>query len=231
MLKYSPSALPALLFALVPGTGVGQQVPSFKTTQDVSLFTETYYQHPRPELIGSLIEALYPTGVSQPTRATPFISFFSEVFAANPSRLPEWQALIDKQDASVRDALGRALALTKAGGVQAIEDHTPWVNDMYWGAFFASGRPIFLQKLVDQLRYWDERQNYILFAAGATAKWSLASNAQKYSLVREALDAKTLVADARTHALIAELLSQDPQSIRTDIFNIVKQQHGRVGWP
>ena len=76
--------------------------------------------------------------------------------------------------------------------------HSASLNDMYWGAFFATGRTVFLQKLVDQLRYVEEREDEALFLAGATAKWSLASNAQSHDLVRWILKSQTLTTDQRT---------------------------------
>jgi hypothetical protein len=101
---------------------------------------------------------------------------------------------------------------------------------MYWGAFFATGRTAFLQKLVDQLRYVDERDDEELFFAGATAKWSLASNAQSDPLVRSTLAGQTLKADQRTRALITELLTQPPAQVKQDIADIVRDQRAAGKW-
>jgi hypothetical protein len=205
---------------------------SFRTLADVSSFAQTYYQRPRPDLIADLFSALQPTGVSEgPHAITPFVGFFSEVFAANPGRLAEWQALVPKQEASTRRLLYRALALSRAGGVLTIEGHSPAVNDMYWGAFFASGRTTYLQKLVDQLRYWDERDDQMLFFAGASAKWSLASNALSDSLVRATLAGRTLTADQRTRALIDELLREGPAQVQQEMAEVVRRQSEAGKWP
>jgi len=60
---------------------------------------QTYYLHPQPELIGNLIDALYPSGFLQKrANINPVVGFFSEIFAANPNRLPEWQLLTAKQE-------------------------------------------------------------------------------------------------------------------------------------
>jgi hypothetical protein len=102
---------------------------------------------------------------------------------------------------------------------------------MYWGAFFASGRTAYLQKLVDQLRYCDERDDEVLFFAGATAKWSLASNALSDSLVRATLAGQTLTADQRTRALIDELLREGPAQVKQGIAEVVRQQREAGKWP
>lgn len=229
---------------LLSRVGTSQERPSFKTIDDIDAFTKTYYQHPRPELIASLMESVHSSGLTEkPTAAPPFIAFFSEVFAANPGRVPEWQAVIAKQDESARKILEPALALSKRGGVMAIHgrsaplndiDDMHWrtsLNDMYWGAFVASGRVAFLQKLVDQLRYYDERDDEALFLAGGTAKWSLASVAQSDTLVRSTLEGRTLTADPRTRTLITELLSQGPVRVKQDLTDVIRTQREAGKWP
>lgn len=37
------------------------------------------------------------------------------------------------------------------------------MNDMYCGAFFASGNPAYVRKLAEQLRFVDERRDYLRF--------------------------------------------------------------------
>jgi hypothetical protein len=84
-----------LLAPLLLGrTAAAQDTPQFRTPDDVSSFIQTYYQQPRPELIGSLIRSFSSVGLAQrPHAAPPLIAFLSEVFAANPSRMAEWRAI------------------------------------------------------------------------------------------------------------------------------------------
>ena len=207
------------------------QLPTFKTPQDVSAFPQTYYLQPRPELVANLIEAMPMSGFFKKATTSPgLIGFFSEVFIANPARFPDWQALIEKQDEETKAALQHAVAFSKTGGIIAIEGHSGRINDLYWGAFFASGNPAYVKKLVDQLRYWDERNDFSLFLAGATAKWSLASNAQSHVLVRSTLEAAKLNSDERTQELIAELLARDPVRIQQDSHDIVRRQREAGKW-
>lgn len=227
-----PLVLSVVGWLVLGEPGTSQQTPVFKTPDDVSSFVQTYYQRPRPELIADLIRSLDPAaGLAQhPTGAAPLASFFSEVFAANPGRMAEWQALIPAQDATARGVLEQAVALSKGGGVLRLTGHSAPLNDMYWGAFFATGRTVFLQKLVDQLRYVDEREDEALFFAGATAKWSLASNAQSHDLVRGILKSQTLTADQRTQALITELLTEGPAQVKREMAAVVQQQREAGKW-
>ena len=204
-----------------------------KTLLDVGNFMLTYYLHPQPELIGNLIEALHPSGLLQIQKANninPVIGFFSEIFAANPNRLPQWQVLIAKQDVQTKAALDQALSAAKSGGVLKVSGHTAGLNDMYWGAFCASGNPKFVYRLVDQLQYFDERNDESLFFAGATAMWSLASNAKTQPAVHSAIEDARTKADKRTQELISKLVTEDPEKIKLDSGEIVRKQRETGKW-
>ena len=225
--------LQMLLFLLVPALAniAAAQEHSLKTIHDVGEFMQTYYRQPRPELIASLIQALHSSGfVQRATNEPVVIGFFSEVFAANPDRLSQWQALIAKQDEQTKAALGRALSVSRAGGVLNLEGHSGALNDEYWAAFFATGNPKFIDRLVDQLRYFDERNDEDLFFAGGTAKWSLASNAQTQPEVRLAIEKAKLKADKRTQELIMELLAEDPARVKLEISAIIRMQRESGRW-
>jgi hypothetical protein len=226
--------LQALVFvwSVLASITSAQQLPDLRTPEGIDAFTQTYYQHPRPDRIPTLIDALNSTGLLQkPSAIPPYVGFFSEVFSGNPDKLPQWQALIDKQDAHIKAALERAVALSKAGGVLTLRGHSAELNDMYWGAFFASGDSSFTKKLVDQLRYCDERNDLQLFMTGISAKWSLASNAQSHAVV--ALDLETEKGnnpDKRIRELIAELLVQGPARVKQEAAEVIRRQREAGKW-
>lgn len=208
-----------------------QKIPPLKTVQDVGAFMQTYYLQPRPELIEAVVDALPSTGfLRQPGNEATVMGFFSEIFAANPDRLAHWQIVMAKQDTQTKAALDRALRVSKTGGALTIEGHSAEVNDAYWAAFFASGDSKFIYKLIDQLRYFDERDDFQLFGAGGTAMWSLASNAQSQPRVKQAIAEAKGGADKRTQELITELLGKDPELIRYDVKEIVKKQKESGKW-
>lgn len=98
--------------------------------EDVGAFMQTYYLHPQADRIANLIDALYPSGfVQKPTNELVVIGFFSEVFAANPNRVPEWQNHIAKQDERTKAILQRALSVSKAGGLLNNNGHSPQLNE------------------------------------------------------------------------------------------------------
>ena len=220
-----------LLTPLLLGrTAAAQDTPQFHTLDDVSSFIQTYYQQPHPEHIGDLIRSFSSVGLAQrPHAAPPLIAFLAEVFAANPSRMAEWRA-IPIEDQTARQLVGQALNLSKYGGVMSRTGHSAELNDMYWGAFFATGNTAYLQKLVDQLHYYDEREDEALFLVGATAKWSLASNARSHPIVRSTLTGNTLSTDQRTRDIAIQLLAQDPAQVKQETEEIVARQRQAGKW-
>jgi DNA-binding transcriptional MerR regulator len=140
----------------------------------------------------------------------------------NPDRLDAWRKMVAEQQGSARELLDGALNVAAKGGLLKAEASaplppTPGMNDWYWSGFFASGNPAYIQRLIDQLRYVDERQNLVLYMTGGSAEWSLASNARQHSRVRNILQEARQRVDARTAALIDELLQRDPQAIRAEM--------------
>jgi hypothetical protein len=217
-----------LLFATVART---ESVVNIKTAQEAEAFTQSYYRHPSPATIANLIEALNRNAVFNRREATyPWIGFFSEVFADNQGMVSTWQALGARQDVPTAAVLKRALEVKQAGGVTSIVDHSPELNDMYWGAFFATGRDEFLMKLIDQLVLSDERTDFNLYLAGASAKWSLASNALSHPDVRAILESLPARFDKRTREIVAELLEQGAVRVRQEIRDVIATQRALGKW-
>jgi hypothetical protein len=212
-------------------TALAQKLPDLGRPEDLAQFIGTYYQHPRPELIGRAMELLPSSpDMNVPSAAGPTMAFFSEVFSANPDRLSEWQSTIDKQDARTKSFLSRAVVWSKEGGVLKVDGHSSGINDLYWGAFFATGKPVFIERLVDEMKYADERDNFELWGAGATAKWSLASNARQHPLVRTILESGKSTADKQTQDMITEVLIKDPADLQREIRETVARQRAAGKW-
>ena len=230
MLKYAFEAIVLLLFLANAQLSRPQNLSELKTIDEINGFMQTYYLHPQPDRIAEVIDALSPSGFVRPNNEFVLIGFFSEVFAANPNRVSEWQDHIAKQDARTKAILERAVSVSKTGGLLNNTGHSPQLNDGWWAAFFASGNPKFVNKLIDQLEYWDAREDEMLFFAGATAKWSLASNARSNAGVRSTLESAKANATGRKQELISEALNEDPASIKQQIKEIIQSQKQAGKW-
>jgi hypothetical protein len=221
----------ALIVPALVNIGAAQNPPALKTIPDIQSFMQSYYLQPRPQIIAGLIRAIQSSGFAQNAAAVPpVVGFFSEIFAANPDQLSRWQMVIVKQDDQTKAVLNQAVSLSKAGGVLTLNQHSPAINDEYWGAFFASGNPKFIGKLVDQLRFFDEREDFLLFATAATAKWSLASNAQLRPRVRQIIEEAKAGTDKRTQELIDQLLAQGPERVKQEMINIIATEKQSGKW-
>ena len=190
--------------------------------QEFARFTTLYYLHPQPERVAEAIRSLGATGLAPNQQAgpktSPFVNWFSEVYLRNPNHQDEWRKLIAGQRGPERVLLDTALVVAGKGGMLNIPGLPPapgW-NDWYWAGFFASGNPLYIQKLIDELPLIDNRQDRMVYFAGATAEWSLSSNAQQHPTVRRIVQDARTSADPRTAQLIDELLQKDPTQIRAD---------------
>ena len=219
----------AAFLVLLSGTLPAQQ-KQVVSRNDIDTFTRNYYRQPQPELVGQAITSLSTTGfLDNVNRVPPTVAFFGEIFGANPDRVPVWRELIAQQDSSIRETLEAALEIGSGPGVIGFTDEAPWMNDMYWGAFFASGRREYLDRLIAATKHWEERTDRNLFLTGATALWSLAGNARTHERVREAIESARRNADATTAARLSLALA-DPAAIRDRMRAVVAEQTAAGKW-
>ena len=211
--------------------GAGSLLPTLTTAAELDAFMNVYYLKPRPELIGQAIFGLGPTGITTNVTAQgPVTAFFSEVFAANPSRITQWEQLIEQQPPFAKQMLHRAVEWSKAGGVLALTGRSAEMNDLYWGAFFASGNPAYVKKLLEVVPFADDLDDFNLWAAGSTARWSLASNAQQHDRVRSILEAEKSTADKRMQEMITEMLTGDPGRFKLQMQETYARQKAAGKW-
>lgn len=214
----------------------GGQADRRMTAEELAVFVTYYYRHPQPELIARAIESLAPTKFLDKGDMSSYlfhqsaytcVGFFAEVFAANPDRVAEWEKLIDRwgQDGTTRFWLRKALRLRRPGAILAIGlDNPPSCSDLdqiyvFWGAFFASGNPTYLRKLVDRLKSVDDA-NQTFFDAGAEAMVLFAYNGPHHPLVRQTLEAARKDVRPRTRELIDDLLNKDLAAVVQEVLDM-----------
>ena len=231
MKKGAGVMLVASLLVVTSATSA-QNLPELARPSDVPAFIDTYYQHPRPEMIARALELLPASpDLKNPGAAGPTIAFFSEVFIENPDRVAEWKTLIDKQqDVMTKFYMTRALDWAKDGGVLKIPGHSAGINDLYWGAFFASGKAVFIERLLEETKGAEQLDDFNLWGAGFTAKWSLSSNSRQHPVVRSILENEKKSADKRTQDLIEELLTKDPGDYKREANDIYAKQKAAGKW-
>jgi hypothetical protein len=206
-------------------------LPPLRTPEDLDRFMNKYYLQPHPERIADAMVMLTTSGVLQiPEAVGPITGFFSEVFLTNPSRMTEWKSVIDKQSGFAKSVLDSAVSWSKAGGVLQLPGQLPQMNDFYWGAFFASGNPLYVKKLLELAAFATERDDFHAWMIGATAKWSLASNSRQHALVHSILEEEKRTSDKRKQDLVDDILKRDPGRMRQEMVDFRNKQIRSGKW-
>lgn len=204
------------------------------TAREFDQFATYYYLHPQPELIARAIESLAPGDfLDSADRQYPYnfrkraytcVGFFAEVFADNQDRLAQWRKIIDQPatDGEVQYWLRKALKLSRRGATFEFESDDPSGLDEIHelgGAFFSSGNPEYLRKLIDRLKLVDDT-DWKFFDAGAEDMVFLVSNAPHHPLVRQTLEAARKDVNPRTRELIDDLLNKSMDGVLQEIRDI-----------
>ncbi|HVZ64087.1 MAG TPA: hypothetical protein VG936_05815 [Lacunisphaera sp.] len=203
-------------------TEVGR-ADKIETVRDLTLFMTYYYRQPRPELVGEALRVLGRGelmnigdryGVGHLVRRGFLVGFFAEVFAANPSRLPAWREIIDHRvdDSMARDCLREALKLNHPGA--ALESKTGYLSDgVLWGAFLASGNPVYLRKLVDAVAQV-KTTKWGKYDGRARVMMLLVYNGPYHPLIQQTLDRAREGATPLGRELIDDLLHKDITAVQ-----------------
>lgn len=189
---------------------------------------EAYYRRPIPMLVESMIHNIGNDHLfrEDENRIPPAVAFFSEVFAEHTDQLDAWTDIILKMDDEEKAIFRRALELS-GDPKQILEQTEPSTNfnDMCWGGFFASGEWVYLDKLIEHLKYFDEQNDFALFLTGASAMWSLATHAQSHLGVRFALEEAKEKADERTRSIIEDTLTRNPDDIQEETIKLIRSRN------
>lgn len=208
-----------------------KKLERISTENELNYFTQTYYLHPQPELVPQAIIYLGRNKIltKYPSAERPMLAFFSKVFADNPSLAKDCKKLIKEQEPHARALLLKALDDSPEALVSETQDGSAR-NDMYWAMFFASGEYAYLNKLIEQLKYLNERKDMRLYLTAASAKWSLSSNARTDLKVRAAMEAMKVGDVLEMRPIAADILQKTPEQIREETIAILKTQKENGTW-
>jgi hypothetical protein len=183
--------------------------------EQVDSFLSTYYLKPMPELVWQLLDFL-GTGDNGQQGLPAIAGFLSEFLVAHPGRKAQLKSLAYSKSVFLRNAFLIAVRLSRRPGRGlAIKGHAGYLNDLRWGAYYASGDPRYIDRLVDEMRFSDESSDPFLYLAGATAKWSLACHAITHESVNQHLQA--LSREGRIGEFIDEVLTCNPSLLQAEM--------------
>lgn len=98
------------------------------------------------------------------------------------------------------------------------KNRKPDSNDLIWGAYFGTGDTRYLDKLVGETKLVTREDSLVLYMTGASAKWSLSSNARQHEQIKQYLTMLAQGTDEGTKKVLTEILTKDPGVIREEIF-------------
>jgi hypothetical protein len=177
-----------------------------------------YYLKPSPDLISLAIDYMQKQGIpSKENDKGEVIGFFSEVFIANPKMLPKWREAIATTNGDTQSTLLNAIKYSEQPSLLTQFDpskDSSKSNDICWGAFYASGKEIYIKALTGRLIYFDEKDNFKLFATAASAQWSLSFNSRHHSRVKAILEEILPKAPPKVKQAINDALETEPERFR-----------------
>jgi tetratricopeptide (TPR) repeat protein len=113
--------------------------------------------------------------------------FYGALLNENPEIKLEFEKrkneIINKSIYTILDSI----LLQNFPEIESNQKRNPSLNDFYWGAFYATGKVKYIDKLLDNCVYSNEKEDVNLYLTGATAMWSLCSNSQDSPLVKNHL--------------------------------------------
>jgi hypothetical protein len=202
---------------------------SIASLEEFGEFSQTYYSGPRPDLIPAALAFLDTSAlISNPDRAPLVMMSLSCILHRPELKGRSWDAELAKLHEPARGVIQQAI-FTEPDALLAKLPISPGRNDMNWACFFGSGEERYLDHIVEMLAYVDERQDPNAFLTGASAQWSLSSNARAHDEVKAKLE-RLRARKGPLQKIAAETLAKSPDQIRSETTAVMKAQHQRGAW-
>jgi tetratricopeptide (TPR) repeat protein len=201
-----------------------------------------YYMKPQPDRFPSLLAGLQKDGALALGHMTA-AGFLAQVFHDNPDRLNGWVPAIWKLGDAARAYVWLSLWFSGTPQAKAIlEDVAHKENgaaadsvtkllkvpsrpllelpidsgsslDLLWGAFFATGRPEYVAKIIGCLPWslQDPKVDKLKVAIGRAAEWSLRTNAGRDPRVLEICKTELARSDGDTRTVLVRVIREVPK--------------------
>ncbi len=180
-----------------------------------------FYSHPDSGTLKLLINSLQNNQEAREALpAAPIVGFFTAILLSDS---PNKNIVKKELNAMTHpfDLFKYALAFGKSKDtIVNWTNRKPDSNDLIWGAYFGTGDHRYLDKLLGETGLMEREDSLVLYMTGASAKWSLASNARQHESIKQYLSQKETT-NPKTKKMLIDILSQDPATIREEIMKRV----------
>jgi hypothetical protein len=186
---------------------------------------QTYYLSPNPKVIPTLMRSIDKSGILFKNKDAqfPLIGFFTMAMAITQSDSSLFQETIAQLGDS-KPFFEYCVNLSRNPNyILELQDHSPSINDMYWGAFFATGNKRYILKLVSELSLCEEDSLY-LYLTGGSAKWALSSNFRQHQLIRKIIVAMGMPSNPKIAHHLLEAVQKEPAKIREELIEGVRKR-------
>lgn len=177
---------------------------------------KSFYQHPSSTLLTEIITGIDndTTALANPNGQAISIGFLVAAFEKFNSIGTPFQKLAGTLKHSKALVQYSLMLSQRKDTLLNWVGHSPSINDLRWGAFFASGDTRYLSRLVYEMEYYDRDDSLKSSVTVASAKWSLCSNAIQFSEVNRYLESAKDTCDKYLHAQIEETLHSSPNDLQ-----------------
>lgn len=182
---------------------------AFGKSEHVLEFISTYRENKEPARLADAVQAMVRFGlISDPEKAGIYTGFLAGVIGENQvdadkliagmfpmppteqvvlikaiaySGLPDWKELMGRfvERMPARKVLIRKYLFGDGLTLEALPLDDPFVLDVYWGYYFATGSWQPASRLIDALAWAGERNDIDKLTIGSMAKWTYATNATR----------------------------------------------------
>ena len=207
----------AILFSFV---SIGQI-----TDRNFGEILQSYYLYKDKDIIDKTIDFVNNTAMDYNSLKPMLTGFFGALFLNDTIVKSNFTNVLNRVEKSDIKELFISLASTNIDSFYAKADISVALNDMNWSSFFATGNTKYVDNIITNISYSENRSDINLFLAGATAKWSLCSNGHQDKVVKQHL---TLLKDK--NKIIEDILNKDQQYFREEMVDILKKQKAKGIW-
>ena len=200
---------------------------SFGQTNDRNFgeILQSYYLYRDKDIIEKTIDFINNTKMDYNSLNPILTGFFGALFLNDTILKSTFNSNLNKVEKTDIKRLLTSLSSANIDSIYSKSKITAAFNDMNWSSFFATGNKKYLDNIISNIPYAENRSDINLFLAGASAKWSLCSNSKQDKVVKNYLT--TL---QNNNKVIKEILSKDQQDYREEMVNILRKQKEKGIW-
>jgi hypothetical protein len=181
---------------------------------------QSFFQRPSSSRLTEIIKKLDSDSTlsSDPNSQAPIIGFLTVALARYRDHQDAYLKLASGLKSSQNLVFFCFRLSQKKDTILHWTGHHPSLNDMFWGAYFASGDTRYLKRLVSEMALCERTDSLMLFMTGSSAKWSLCSNACQYPEVKKYLTDAIKTSPNNLLPYIKETLELSPSEVKDKWF-------------